>query len=107
MSKNASASVSRVWVAFVVAIGAFSPGVTVGMGAEDCPSAATDIGRMCAAHGGLRGIACAGPESSRGSEECYQVQRSGRDVRLFWKGYEVLRGNPELLQGPSKDEAKK
>ena len=34
------------------------------------------------------------------------MQRSGRDVRLFWKGYEVLRGNPELLQGPSKDEAK-
>jgi hypothetical protein len=28
----------------------------------------------------------------RGSEECYEVQRSGNDVRLFRHGYEALSG---------------
>jgi len=43
MSKNASVSVPRVWIAFVLTIGAFSPGITTSMAAEDCPSVATDI----------------------------------------------------------------
>src|SRR5215471_4594865 len=28
----------------------------------------------------------------RGAEECYEVQRSGNDVRLFRRGYEALSG---------------
>lgn len=43
MSKNASVSVPRIWITFVLAIGAFSPGISKSMAAEDCPSAATDI----------------------------------------------------------------
>jgi hypothetical protein len=43
MSKNASVSVPRIWIAFLLAIGAFSPGITKSMAAEDCPSAGTDI----------------------------------------------------------------
>jgi hypothetical protein len=43
MSKNASVSVPRIWIAFLLAIGAFSAGITKSMAAEDCPSAGTDI----------------------------------------------------------------
>jgi hypothetical protein len=43
MSKTASGSVPLIWIAFVLAIGAFWPGIAKSMAAEDCPSAATDI----------------------------------------------------------------
>ena len=36
----------------------------------------------------------------RGSEECYEVRRSGNDVRLFRNGYETLSGT--LRPAPAK-----
>jgi hypothetical protein len=43
MSKNGSVSTPRIWVTFVLAIGAFSAGTTKVVGAEECPSGATEI----------------------------------------------------------------
>jgi len=34
----------------------------------------------------------------RGAEECYEVQRSGNDVRLFRHGYEALSGTLNPLR---------
>jgi len=38
----------------------------------------------------------------RGAEECYEVQRSGNDVRLFRRGYEALSGTLTPLRSEAR-----